>query len=302
MPRFGADETLIYEIEIHTATTAKTVTPITNGEGATQSSLAISMRERLQVVSVDEQPAGQTVTFALTWDESHADASSDAVDPTTADPSAPFAKLAGQTLQFTLAPDGSLTNFKGLESVTAGGVPPEEAVSWIASLVAPGKFPAGGVAVGQQWKAEEAISGAPLAGLFWQTDSTYQRNEECAPMGSGGSDVANAASAPAQQCAVIMSQMTVARHGSQHGDATPEEYLHSGLRTSGTWTGTGQELGSFALGTGLLMDATQSSTQNVDYEIKSAATGSTIHYTAKVENQTGITLVEESKASAISGL
>jgi hypothetical protein len=300
-PRFSADETLVYQIEIHTATTGKTVTPIANDEGATQSSIAISMRERLQVLAVDQRTDGQAVTFRLTWDDSHADASSDAVDATAPDPAAPFAKLAGQTVQFTLAPDGSLSNFKGLEDVVAGGIPPAEAVSWIASLLATTKFPKGGVLVGQQWKAEQPIGGAPLAGLFWQNSSTYQRDEACALM-APASDAANRSSAPsAEECAVIVSQMTVSRHGSTKADATPDDYLHNGLRTSGSWTGTGQELGSIALKTGLLMSATESSTQNVDYQIKSASTGSTIHYTAKVENQTGITLVEESKVRAING-
>jgi hypothetical protein len=302
VPKFVPGQILVYEIEMQTATVGKTVAPITNGEGATQSTLAIGMRERLEVLSVASQSQGESVDFRLTWDESHADAVSDALDPTASDPAAPFAKLQGQSMEFTLSPNGTLSNFKGLENVLPGGVPPPEAVAWIASLTAAAQFPRGGITVGQLWKAERPVTGAPLAGLFWQTQSTYDRNEPCPPINSAGVDTSHATAAPpAQECAVILSQMTIARHGPARSDQTPEDYLHNGLRTSGTWTGSGQELGSIAIDTGLLVSATETSTQAMDYEIRSAATGSSIHYTAKVQSQTGITLIEKSQAAPSSG-
>ncbi|HKQ88178.1 MAG TPA: hypothetical protein VJS43_15580, partial [Candidatus Acidoferrales bacterium] len=72
VPKFSVGETLIYQIEIQTATAGRTVTPIMNTEGATAATLKISMRERLEVLSVDAQPQGESVRFKLTWDDSHA--------------------------------------------------------------------------------------------------------------------------------------------------------------------------------------------------------------------------------------
>lgn len=286
-PKFVPGETLVYRIEIQTTTAEKTVTPIMNNEGATEATLRIGMRERLEVLSVAAQ--GNSVRFRLTWDESHADAISDALDPTSGDPAAPFKELEGQSVEFTLSPNGALANFKGLENVLPGGMPPPESVAWIASLAAANGFPRGGIEVGQRWKAERPISGAPLADLFWGTESSYDRNEACAPFGT----IAPKPTQRGQQCAVIASQMSILRHGGSRSDQTPPDYLHNGLRTAGTWTGSGQEMGSIAIQAGLLVSATETSSQNMDYTITSASSGSSIHYTAKVQSQTGITLVSQ---------
>ncbi|HKQ86032.1 MAG TPA: hypothetical protein VJS43_04600, partial [Candidatus Acidoferrales bacterium] len=266
--------------------------PIMNTEGATAATLKISMRERLEVLSVDAQPQGESVRFKLTWDDSHAGAASDAVDPTSGDPAAPFNKLQGQSVEFTLSPNGALSDFKGLEDVLPGGVPPPEAVGWISSLTASHEFPRGGIAVGQRWRAERPISGAPLAGLFWQTQSTYDHNEGCATLAAQAPRGAKHAT---EQCAIILSQMNIARHGSGRANQTPPDYLHNGLRTAGTWTGSGDEMGSIAIQTGLLISATETSSQNMDYAITSATSGSSVHYTSKVQSQTGITLIAQSQ-------
>ena len=295
VPKFSAGETLVYQIEMQTTTAGKTVTPIMNAEGATEATLKIGMRERLEVVGVDAQGQGQSVRFRLTWDDSHADAASDAADPTTDDPAAPFNKLQGQSVEFTLSANGALSGFKGLEDVLPGGVPPPEAVGWISSLTAARGFPRGGIVIGQRWRVERPIDGAPLAGLFWQTQSTYDHDEACA---TPAAQPARGAKRPTQQCAIILSQMSIARRSSGRGDQTPPDYVHNGLRTAGTWTGTGEEMGSIAIPTGLLISATETSSQNMDYTITSATSGSSVHYTSKVQSQTGITLISHSQNAA----
>lgn len=294
-PKFSVGETLLYQIDSRTSTSGNVVTPITNNEGAKESSLTIGLRERIEVLTVDAQPDGTSVRMRITWEQSHADAATDAVDPTAANAAEPFAKLQGQSMEFTLAPDGAISKFSGLENVLPGGVPPLEAVAWISSLNATRNFPKAGISVGQQWSAARPISGAPLAGLFWQLQSAYERVEQCPAVQSTDAAGPSASSVAGQQCAVIKSDMTISRHGSPHSDATPEDYLHQGLRTSGTWTGSGAELGSISIDSGLLVSATETSSQNADYEITSATTGSSIRYTAKVESQTDITLVADSR-------
>ena len=63
------------------------------------------------------------------------------------------------------------------------------------------------------------------------------------------------------------------------------------MRTSGTWTGSGESLDSISLATGLLVNSTQTSTQEMDYQIISASSGSSIHRVGKVQSQTEITLI-----------
>jgi hypothetical protein len=47
-------------------------------------------------------------------------------------------------------------------------------------------------------------------------------------------------------------------------------------------------LDTISLASGYLENSTQTSTQNVDYEIVNAGNGSKIHRVSKVESQTGI--------------
>jgi hypothetical protein len=289
-PKFAVRESVEYQIETRIATAGKVDTPIANDEGPTQTSLVINLRERLDVLKIDAQEGGDAITFRLTWDQAQAQASSDAIDPTAADPAAPYANIQGQSVEFTLAPNGGLTNFKGLEGILPGGIPPADAVAWIPMLNAAAQFPAGGIAINQFWKAERPIDGAPLAGLSWQIQSTYQRNESC-PILPNDAETHLKPAAGTGECAVVLSEMSITRRGNAHSDATPPDYLHNGLRTSGSWTGSGSTLGSISLQTGLLYTATETSSQDADYQIVSAATGSAIHYRAKVQNETGITLL-----------
>jgi hypothetical protein len=295
--KFAPGDSLEYRIESQIATAGKADTPIANSEGPTQSSLVINLRERLDVLRVERQAAGEAVAFRLTWDQAQARSSSDAIDPTVADPAAPYAKIQGRSVEFTLAPNGGISNFKGLEDILPGGVPPADAVSWIPMLVATSQFPSGGIAINQTWKAERPMEGAPLAGLAWQMQSTYQRNESC-PIYPNDDETHLKLPAGKGECAVILSEMTISRHGSAHSDATPPDFMANGLRTSGSWTGDGSILGSISLQTGLLYTATETSSQDADYEIKSATTGSAIHYVAKVQNQTGIALISFVPAAA----
>jgi hypothetical protein len=90
---------------------------------------------------------------------------------------------------------------------------------------------------------------------------------------------------------VILTHFEISRQGSARSDATPEDYRRNGLRTSGTWLGSGEALESVSLATGLLVSSTQTSKQDADYEIMSVATGSRIHEQGHVQSQSEITLV-----------
>jgi hypothetical protein len=94
---------------------------------------------------------------------------------------------------------------------------------------------------------------------------------------------------------VILTRSEILQRGSRGADATPEDYLRNGLRTSGTWTGSGEGLDSISLASGLLVSSTQTSKQDMDYEITSARTGSAIHHVGQVQSQSQITLVPESQ-------
>jgi hypothetical protein len=149
-------------------------------------------------------------------------------------------------------------------------------------------LPPEGIAVGQKWTAERPLENTPLANLLWRTASSYLRDEPCGPAGQSASLAQNSA---APLCAVILTSFDILRHGSASADATPDDYRHNGLRTSGTWAGKGQSLDTISLQSGMLLRSTQSSTQKMDFEIVSALSGSKMHYAGQVDSQSEITLI-----------
>jgi hypothetical protein len=99
--------------------------------------------------------------------------------------------------------------------------------------------------------------------------------------------------AAGETCAILLTHFEIVHQGSPQSDATPEDYRRNGLRTSGSWTGSGESLDTISLDTGLLESSTQTSTQKMDYQITSASTGSRIHHLGEVQSQSEIRLISD---------
>ena len=284
-PKFFAGQTLRYRIESRTMTTGQTTTPIANPEGGTQASLLIHVLVRLDVL--DAPQAGAT-RIRATYEKSSAESDSDAYDPGQPSLADRYAQLEGHSIEFALEPGGRLGDVKGLDDILPDASAAQSAMSWLRGL-STGGFPRDGVQVGQKWRGERAFQGAPLAGLSWRVESTYLRDEPC-----------NAPGAPAasDSCAVILSHFEISRAGSPHADATPEDYRRNGLRVSGAWTGSGEGLDSISLSSGLLIRSTQTTDQQMDYQIASTSTGSSIRRKGQVHAQSEITLVPATAAGS----
>jgi hypothetical protein len=295
-PKFSLGETLRYRIESRTKTTAKITTPIANPEGGSQSSQLISMLVRLDVLDVGRPTAASAgaVRLRATYERSSAQSEADAFDPAASSLADQYARIEGHSIEFTIEPDGQLANFYGLEDVFPGRSAAPPALSWLNGFFSASGFPPNGIAIGQKWKTERPVPGAPLSGLTWRADSSYLRNEPCDSSGGASASGSQAGAAPGE-CAVILTRSEILQRGSRGADATPEDYLRNGLRTSGTWTGSGEGLDSISLASGLLVSSTQTSKQDMDYEITSARTGSAIHHVGQVQSQSQITLVPESQ-------
>jgi hypothetical protein len=290
-PKFSVGQVLRYRIESTTKSTGKTTSPIANPEGGSQSNQAIHMQVRLEVLSATPD---QQVRLRAVYEKSSAESESDALDLTANSFTSRFNRLEGRTFEFTLVPSGDVTGVQDLTAALAGqsttAISPE--LSWLQEVMSATNLPKNGIALGQKWKTDKPIPGALLASLTSHVESTYLRDEPCngAASANAGEDTAPR-SASGGDCAVILSQVEISRPGSPHSDATPDDFRRNGLRTSGIWTGTGETLNSISLSTGLLLSSTQSMTQNMDYQVVSASTGSTLHHTGKSQSQTQITQV-----------
>jgi hypothetical protein len=292
-------ESLRYQIDMRTVSTGNTTTPIANPEGETRVSQTISLLVRLDVIGVATRgalAAGQS-RLRATYEKSRAQSESDALNPDAPSLEDQYAKLEGGSIEFTLMPDGHLANITGLEDLFPNRSQTDPILSWISALSTGNSIPVNGIALGQKWSGERALEGWPLTGLSWRTESTYLRDDVCAPSSAPGS---GPVAIPGEQtetkgdrgsCAVLLTRFEIVHRGSAQADATPDDYRRNGLRTSGTWTGSGESLNTISLATGLLESATQTSTQNMDYQITSASSGSRIHHVGQVQSQSEIRLV-----------
>ena len=291
-PKFVPGETLRYRVEMRMTAMGNTTTPIANPEGASRRSQTIDLLVRLEVLNPPPgaQASGGLVWFRATYEKSQAKSESDALNPDQPSLADQYARLEGQSIEFTMEPNGRLSALKGLEDVFPGRTASDPILSWVPEISAGSRFPRDGLAIGRKWSAEHPLEGLPLSGVIWRTESAYLRDERCGSSGAA-SGAGRALGTGGEVCAVILTDFHISRRGSPKADATPQDYLRNGLRTSGTWTGTGESLDSFSLASGLLQGSTQTSAQNMDYEIRSASTGSSIHRVGKVQTQSEIALV-----------
>jgi hypothetical protein len=309
-PKFAAGQTLRYRIQTRTSTKGTTTTPIANPEGGSETNLATLLVVRLDVLAApaasSDSPGAARVR--ATYEDSEATAQADAVNPGAPSPGEAYERMKGHSIEFTIGPGGELADFDGLDKIFSNASDAEPMLSWARGLSSSAGFPKHGIELGQKWTSQRELEGMPLTGLQWKTEATYLRDESCsAPQSASESDPRSAANAPAaplssvplEICAVILTQFQIDRHASARADGTPDDYRKNGLRTSGKWTGSGESLDSISLASGLLVSSTQSSTQDVDYQIESTRNaGSSIHRTSHVTTKTEITLLPASAAPA----
>lgn len=297
-PKLVAGEVFRYQIDSRTTAAGTITTPLANPEGGSQSNQAIHLLVRLDVLGASGASASLPggVHIRATFEKSSASSESDALDPSTPSLASRYTRMEGGSVEFTLAPDGQLTDFKGLKEIFAESSGSQPIISWLSALSPDAGMPSNGVRMGEKWKSEHPLQGQPLSDLLWHAESTYLRNEPC-----------NSAAAPVRQlsrpvsasgCAVILTRFEISRRGSAHSDATPEDYRRNGLRTSGTWLGSGEALETVSLASGLLVSSTQTSKEDADYEVVSVATGSRVHEQGHVQSQSEITLVTAPELAA----
>jgi hypothetical protein len=292
-PHFLPGQTLLYQIDSRDVTTGQTTAPIANPEGGSHSTQTIHLLVRLDVIAGDTSIPG-AVRIRAICEKSSAQSQGDALDLEAVDADEHYNRMEGHSLDFVLQPSGQVTGVQGADPFFSDRSSAADLLSWLGKI-SYGNVPRAGVSLGKKWKTERPLSDLPLSGLTWRTDSTYLRNEPCAsgvPPGQSSSPAPGAAG----ECAVLVTRFQIFRRGSATA-ATPEDYRRNGLRTSGKWSGSGENLDSIALSTGLLVNSTQTSTQDLDYQITGSGTKSTLHHRGTIESHSQITLLPDSPAA-----
>lgn len=292
VPQFTRGAALHYSVETRTTSNEHTTTPIVNSEGASQYKQSTTLVLRLDVLDVQQGPQapGGPIRFRATFDQARADSEADAFAPEAAAVDDAIEKLEGRSFEFTMDSDNNVSSVKGLDQTVASPEATARVLSWIRVLCAPVQLPRDGIEIGQKWTAERPLTGLPLAGIIWRNDSSYLRDEPCAAS-SAAKNSAASSSAAAGNCAILLTRFEILRRGSEHSDATPEDFRRNGLRTSGKWTGSGESLDAISLANGFLVSSAQTAKQDMDYEIASPSSGSRIHHVGQTTTQTEITLL-----------
>jgi hypothetical protein len=285
-PHLVSGSVFHYRMELRTKAIARATGPITDPQGATTLIRNASTIIRLEVMRVDPVVSGGTrVHMRATFEHCSATSQTDALDVQEDRIDREFRKLEGVAMEFDLEPDGRTDNYaaSGNSSVDPSIL---LALQESANSLAPaGGLPRQGIAVGDTWSSVRVFQPAPLTGLYWKTQSRYLRDEPCPRAEDATPSAQESAQPEVGTCAVIQTDLQLVPEGKKP-DQTPPDYLHNGLRTSGTWEGSAESVTTISHRTGLVVTMTETGSQNMDFTVRQASGNGALRYIGHLETQT----------------
>jgi len=271
-PKLVPGQSLRYQIDARTLTTSRSSGRIEDPQGPSNSEVNLTAVVRLEILA---SSPGAPLRIRSTYEKSSATATSDSYDPSLAVLQEQYRKMEGRSFEFSLDAQGKAANFSGLDGMFPDEKSTAAAREWFSQLATGVELPREGILLGQSWSSERTnVAGMPLLGLTWRTESTYLRDEPCAP---------------ADTCAVIRTRLSVTQRPLR--DATPDEYRRRNMRTSGKLSSSGESLSYISLRTGWLVRVSQTSSEETDIVLLATDGGSQLRINARVESTTHITLL-----------
>jgi hypothetical protein len=318
-PKLFPGQVLRYQIQFQTSSQTRRSGAIADPQGPLQTLVTWNAVLRVEVLpaaaaaapssaaqppTAARAPAPGTIRLRTTYEKSSATLQSDTPDPEQQSLEAQYARMEGKSMEFTLTPDGHVSDVQGLEGIVSGADAIAAAQQWMQQFSSGASEPAAGVVPGDSWNSQDAASSLPLAGYVWRSDSSYVRNEPCpspdpvassTPSSASSSAPPSAAPAPApapasnpQTCAVILSQLNLLAPRASK-DPTPPQYSAEGLKTAGTWGGSGQSETYISVQTGWVVSVTQNMSEKMDVTITPRGQG--IRYAGAVTTRSAMSLI-----------
>ena len=194
-------------------------------------------------------------------------------------------------IEFTISPDGSVNDVKGLDSLF-----PEQQQAWqqwLARFALAWTLPPNGMKLGDKWKSDQPEqAGTPVAGLNWARESTYVRDEPCHASQVSLAGGVSASTDPPDTCAVLLTTAKLKQNSSAK-DATPEDFKLHELRTMGTAKGDDEIITYVSLKTGLVVRATEETSQFMDVVVAKADGSNGVHYNVDAKSHSEVLLIVE---------
>jgi hypothetical protein len=302
-PKLVPGQVLRYQIQLQTITDTKRSGAISDPQGPSRLAVTWGATVKMEVLAAatgkgaglpdskagsgkiaapESNDSSAPIRIRTTYEHSAATVKSDSPDPQAEDIEQSYKRLDGQVIEFTVGPDGHVSDIRGLEGIIDDEKVRQGAEQWVAQVSGPA-MAAGGVALGQTWNSTQPADSMPLAGMVWRSNSTYVRDESCQPAEPAAS------TAPRGLCAVILTRQSVLPR-KRLSDPTPEDYRRNGLHTSGLWTGSAESLSYVSLRTHFAVSVTQDSSQQIDFTVTNPSGGS-IRYSGTIETHSQIALL-----------
>jgi hypothetical protein len=291
LPRLQPGQTFTYLIRFQSDKTVKTESKVVAPMAPDAAQL--DARGLLRVEVLDIQEAGGNATVHARGQFLTPDSGAAVKEPSDKKPDGniPLADPTGKSVEFTISPDGSVNTIKGLDALF-----PEQQQAWqqwVARFALAWTLPADGMKSGEKSKSEQSEqTGAPIAGLHWVRESLYVRDEPCQSSQLSLMGEASASTSPRDTCAVLLTTATLKQKSSSK-DATPEDFKLHDLRTTGTATGIGEIITYISLQTGLVVRATEETTQFMDVWVAKADGSNGVHYNVDARSHAEVLLVRE---------
>ena len=291
LPRLQLNQTITYLIRFQSDKTVKTESKVVAPMAPNAAQIDAHGLLRVEILDV-QQPGSKAAIHArgrfLTLDsgvwlkrpgDKKPDWDKQRVDP------------HGKSIDFTISPDGSVNEVKGLDTLFREQQQAWQ--QWVARFALAWTLPADGMKFGEKWKSEQAEqAGAPIAGLHWARESSYVRDEPCQASQLSIMGDVSASSGPPDTCAVLLTTATLKQKSSSK-DATPEDFKLHELRTMGTAKGAGEIITYISLKSGLVVRATEETSQFMDVVVAKADASNRVHYNVDAKSHSEVLLVTE---------
>ena len=287
-PRLQAGQTLAYQVSYHSEKNIKTQSSVIVATPDDSAKVEVNALLRLEVVSVQAQGDRATIhartKFEVLNSDSHLSVPQIEL-PSQVQRQDPTGKL----VEFTILSNGRLGQVTGLD-----GLFPEQQQAWqewAARFLLAAEFRTPSVRIDHKWNSVESErSPAPIAGLRWIRESTYVRDEPCrAFLLTVEGNIAPSDAEP-ETCAVILTNATL-RQDSNEKNATPEDFKLHELRTAGTVHGANRIITYISLKSGLVIRATEESTQQMDVTVAKTDGSNRVRYGVNAKSRSEVVLV-----------
>jgi hypothetical protein len=253
IPQLKPGQTFLYEVHGRLNRSVKTESRVSSLFGPQQLQGDLSNQIRLSVQKATAGKPHPTVTLQTE------------LLPGASVPTNPLASPI-QALFFDIFGSGQLGIIKGLDDLS-----PEQRLLWqfwIARFAFGWTLPPTHLKPGEKWKFEEPeLNDSLIAGLVWERETTYARDDHCPVF-------------PAETCAVFLTQSTLKQKSSTK-DSTPEAYRLHELKTLGTAKGTNQAITYISKKSGLVLRANEDVQQSMNVTVMKSDGTNGVHYTVE---------------------